>query len=48
MMLSQVMMKPMTAAASPRSSSMGGMRLLKSGQMMLMPKKPKPRMKVLR
>ena len=48
MMLSQVMMKPMTVAASPRSSSMGGMRLLKSGQMMLMPKKPKPRMKVLR
>ena len=48
MMLSQVMMKPMTVAAMPRSSSMGGMRLLNSGGMTLMPKKPNPRMRVLR
>ena len=48
MMLSQVMMKPMTVAARPRSCSIGGIRLLNKGQTMLMPKKPKPRMKVLR
>jgi hypothetical protein len=46
MMLSQVRMNPMTRAESPRSSSMGGIRLLNSGQMMLMPKKPKPSRKV--
>ena len=45
-MLSQVRMKPMRPAASPRSSSMGGMRELKMGQMMEMPKNPNPTTKV--
>ena len=42
------MMKPIAPAARPRFSSIGGMNELKMGQMMEMPKKPKPRMNVLR
>jgi len=47
MILSRVMMKPIITADRRRSSSMGGIRLLKMGQIMLIPKKPKPSRKVL-
>jgi hypothetical protein len=47
MMLSHVMMKPMTRLANPNCSSIGGMNELKMGHTMLMPKNPKPRMNVL-
>jgi hypothetical protein len=46
-MLSQVRIKPTTTAERPKSSSMGGIRLLKSGQITLIPKKPKPTKNVL-
>ena len=48
MMLSHTMINPITVADSPKSSRNGGTNELNSGQMMEMPRNPKPTVNVCR